>query len=78
MHNCSENNIMIDTNLKDTDGERLAPEFLDFSKYYGNFKGFIQYRKTLKNENRKDNRVIKYGGTSTAILDISPNIWVQN
>ena len=25
----------------------------------GNFKGFIQYRKTFQNENRKDNRVVK-------------------
>lgn len=30
---------------------------MDDENYYGNFKGFMQYRKTLINENRKDNRV---------------------
>lgn len=29
------------------------------SEWSGNFKGFYQYRKTFKDENKKDNRVIK-------------------
>lgn len=29
------------------------------SKFYGNFKGWVQYRKTLTNENSSDSRVIK-------------------
>lgn len=29
----------------------------NLDKYYGNFKGFVQYRKMFKGENKKDNRV---------------------
>ena len=30
--------VMIDSNLKNTDGERLKPEILDLTKYYGRLK----------------------------------------
>ncbi len=42
--------------------EHCAQNLDTFSKYNGrsgNFSGFIQYRQTIKDENRKDERVIK-------------------
>lgn len=40
-----------------------SPDYLEFRKedrgWSGNFKGFIQYRKLFKDENKKDSRIIK-------------------
>lgn len=33
--------------------------FSSKNEFYGNFKGFIQYRKMIKNENREDSRILK-------------------
>lgn len=49
-------------NTTSNKGELSVPAQEELSKYdgwSGNFKGFIQYRKTLIGENKSDNRVVK-------------------